>query len=275
MENRKGNGIFLGIVSVATLIVAIIGATFAYFSATTESNLDAVNLTAYEFKLSLSVSPIYPEGASALIPLNPTTKIKTDENKFIKYDEEGKLVSTEEETEGMNNLQYAINEAAKRCIDDKGLQVCSLYQIRIENQTVNGLTLNGQLKTVTNKAGEGDGKTSFSHLTYQGVTGDHETRLTLEGEPETIKAEPEGVINISDIEVSGATYDEDGELVPGVGTGYILIYLNDDGDQSSEMGASFTGQVIYSSGSEGTTKLTGTFSVSAPEKEPTDEPTGE
>ena len=32
-EDKKGNGLFLGIVGVATLIVAIIGASFAYFSA--------------------------------------------------------------------------------------------------------------------------------------------------------------------------------------------------------------------------------------------------
>ena len=67
-NNRKGNGIFLGIVSVATLVVAIIGATFAYFSATTESNEDAVNLQAYEFNLAMSVSPIYPGSANKIIP---------------------------------------------------------------------------------------------------------------------------------------------------------------------------------------------------------------
>ena len=37
MENKKGSGIFLGVVSVATLIVAIIGATFAFFSTQTGS----------------------------------------------------------------------------------------------------------------------------------------------------------------------------------------------------------------------------------------------
>lgn len=37
MENSKGRGIFLGVVSVATLIVAIIGATFAWFSASVGS----------------------------------------------------------------------------------------------------------------------------------------------------------------------------------------------------------------------------------------------
>lgn len=33
MENKNGQGIFYGVIGVATLIVAIIGATFAYFSA--------------------------------------------------------------------------------------------------------------------------------------------------------------------------------------------------------------------------------------------------
>ena len=32
-ENRKGTGVFYAVVGVATLVVAIIGATFAYFSA--------------------------------------------------------------------------------------------------------------------------------------------------------------------------------------------------------------------------------------------------
>ena len=32
-NNRKGPGIFYAVVGVATLVVAIIGATFAYFSA--------------------------------------------------------------------------------------------------------------------------------------------------------------------------------------------------------------------------------------------------
>ena len=37
MENKNGKGIFYGVIGVATLIVAIIGATFAYFTATTAS----------------------------------------------------------------------------------------------------------------------------------------------------------------------------------------------------------------------------------------------
>ena len=102
MENGKGNAIFLGIVSIATLIVAIIGATFAYFSATTESSPNAVGLSAYEFKMTLSVTPIYPTGAAALIPLNPDTKIPNAP--------EGKDT----------NLLFALNQAKHKCVDDSG-----------------------------------------------------------------------------------------------------------------------------------------------------------
>lgn len=42
MENKNGRGIFLGVVSVATLIVAIIGATFAYFSASVNTGNGAI-----------------------------------------------------------------------------------------------------------------------------------------------------------------------------------------------------------------------------------------
>ena len=74
-DNRKGNGIFLGIVGVATLIVAIIGASFAYFSAQASSAEGAVNLTAYEFNAGLSLREIYPSDAK-LIPVDPTTVIE-------------------------------------------------------------------------------------------------------------------------------------------------------------------------------------------------------
>ena len=42
MEENKSKGIFLGVVGVATLIVAIIGATFAYFVASASGNTNAV-----------------------------------------------------------------------------------------------------------------------------------------------------------------------------------------------------------------------------------------
>ena len=44
MENQRGQSIFLSVVGVATLLVAIVGATFAYFSITVEGNNTASSI---------------------------------------------------------------------------------------------------------------------------------------------------------------------------------------------------------------------------------------
>lgn len=71
MENKNGQGIFLGVVGVATLIVAIIGATFAFFSAqaTTEAgDITGQTLGGEGGVLSLSVEKVWtePDTASSL-----------------------------------------------------------------------------------------------------------------------------------------------------------------------------------------------------------------
>lgn len=248
MENRKGSGIFLGIVSVATLIVAIIGATFAYFSASTESNEGAIGVQAYEYKLSLSVVPVYPEGASALIPLNPTTVI-------------------ENAPEPNNtNLLYAINVAKNKCIDDSGMQVCALYQVIINNDATNEVILTGELETTNNIASTKPGREPFSNLTYQDLTGSHdENTLTLKGSPVTLASNVGESVKIGDITVPGGRNNALGEFEPGIGTAYILIYLNDNANQTAEMGASFAGKLKYVSKDGAGTTLTGTFKVSAPD----------
>ena len=264
MENKNGSGLFLGIVSVATLIVAIIGATFAYFTANTQSEENAVDVGAYEYNLSLSMNQIYPEGVSAqgLIPLKPDAEI------------EGAI-------EPNNiNLLYALNVAKNKCIDDNGMQVCALYQVSITNQATNPVTLKGQINTTSNIPGtpkmETETRTGFVNLTYQSLVGSHEDNTLAKNPsflpPVTLASETEGentTVTIADINIPGAsTNEETQELEPGVGTSYVLIYLNDNGDQSAEMGAKFTGQVIYSSSGNASTGLTGTFKVGGNEEEP-------
>lgn len=249
MENRKGNGIFLGIVSIATLIVAIIGATFAYFSASTESEENAVSLEAYEFKLNLSVSQVW-EFATGLIPLDPS------------------MIIPNATAPNNTNLAYAINvgnQAGKKCVDDNGLQVCAMYAVEITNAAVNPVTLTGQIKTIANNPGTEENATPFANLTYQEVTGTPETGFTTIGQPISFDHDVEGTIDIAEITVPGATSDG----TPGKATTYVLVYLNDNGnDQSSEMGATYQGQLIYTSeGGSGNT-LTGTFRVSGTTEEP-------
>ena len=82
MENKNGQGIFYGVIGVATLIVAIIGATFAYFSATTTAgaeNLKGQTLGAQGGVLSLTVQKIAfsDPGTSSddLVPTNIATNL--------------------------------------------------------------------------------------------------------------------------------------------------------------------------------------------------------
>ena len=44
MEESKGQAIFLSVIGVSTLLVAIVGATFAWFSITVEGNDEAQNM---------------------------------------------------------------------------------------------------------------------------------------------------------------------------------------------------------------------------------------
>ena len=242
MENKKGSGIFLGVVSVATLIVAIIGATFAYFSASIEGS-NTVNVTAYEFNASLSVSPVYPETAASIIPLNP----------------EGAVTGVE----GKKNLSYAMNEAATRCVDSNKYQVCAVYSATFTNNGSQDITLNGTLTTSKNDASTRDNATGFTNLKFGYLTGTKESNdLALDGEVVAIKSATvdneettdvkENSVEIGNVKVSA------GKTV----TKYFVVYLNEAGEaNNAEMGAKFEGKLTYTSATGGQ-QLTGTFNVS-------------
>ena len=112
MENNNGKGIFYGVIGIATLIVAIVGATFAYFTATVQSDEGAINVTSYSgFSISLSMNKIAPELATPvnkLIPLD-TTLLETA------------------------LAHKDINGASQPCVDINGDQVCAIYEIKLSN----------------------------------------------------------------------------------------------------------------------------------------------
>ncbi len=104
MENKKnGQGIFYAVIGVATLLVAIVGATFAYFSATANS---AVNAIATESAtLSLGFSDVVTGLKHHLIPMNEADALFKNEP----------------------------GTASTDCIDINGNEVCSTYQFTISN----------------------------------------------------------------------------------------------------------------------------------------------
>ena len=237
MENeRKGNGIFLGVVGVATLIVAIIGASFAYFSIQASSEEGAVNLTAYEFNASLSMSQVYGPGDKGLIPVNPMGNVPG--------------ASAPDNT----NLAYALN-VAQKCTDNGGFGVCALYEVTVSNDSDAPLVLNGVIKTLANTAA-GASSEPFSHLQFR--------TATKSGNAYTIESTGHDIIVAGNDEVSlgsAITVPAKSGTTPGTYTMYVVVYLNDTGDdQSAEMGATYSGQLIFTS-SGTANQLTGTFGL--------------
>ncbi len=238
-EQKRGGGLFLGVVAVATLIVAIIGATFAYFTATAGSNNASVNLTAYEFSASVEVEPVYPTIDGSLVPINPTATVAGTEP-------------------AITNLAYALNNATNKCIDSRGFQVCALYQVTITNEGAEALTFAGSvLTTVNNPASSEEGTTStaFSNLKIAEVTGTTDNFAV--GTSADIPAQVGDSIAFgTNITVPAKEGD-----TPGTAQKYFVVYLNDNEDQSSEMGAHFEGQLVFASTSGAEGRITGTFNI--------------
>ena len=241
MENKKGSGIFLGVVSVATLVVAIIGATFAYFSASVSSNERAIGATAYEFDVKVTnIKMIQPENVDSLggiIPMNVNTQVS-----------------------GKGMLLYALNDATKKCVDTNNYQVCALYEATLSNGGSKAVTLNLAVKTDTNEAGSGG--EVFSDLTFQALTENTGT-YSLDGAAETLMKVAGQSVDIKNVSVTVPAKTTDYKH-------YFVVYLNeprneentDEKDQSKQMGAKYTGSLVYTT-SQGGNRLTGTFNVGA------------
>ena len=105
MENKSGSGIFLGVVSVATLVVAIIGATFAFFSASGGSANNAVTAGSTNLSDLTFTANSNSKLATALIP-----------------------VAAQD-----TNFKYYPSLESNGCLDDEGNEICSLYEFTVEN----------------------------------------------------------------------------------------------------------------------------------------------
>lgn len=116
-QKNNGRGIFYGVIGVATLVVAIIGATFAYFTATQANNSITGNMATIKLNLAVDKKTNAEESSGGLIPMS----------------------------NGM--VERAVNVAGltdkEICKDDNGNGVCQVYKITLTNASSAGQFVDG------------------------------------------------------------------------------------------------------------------------------------
>lgn len=133
MNDNKSRDIFYGVVAVATLIVALIGATLAYFSITANSSEGAVSAQAAVVSVAYNDTNQVSADGDELIPASFTVVKDVYED----LEEGGALDGT--------------GTTSNLCIDDNDRQVCSIYRFSVSSDIdVNGVDIIATLRTESN-----------------------------------------------------------------------------------------------------------------------------
>lgn len=135
-KQKKKNNIIYIVIAVLTLIVAITGATFAYYTATsTINNVITGNMATIKFNISVA-KKTNVDNTRGLIPM----------------------------TNSM--VQKAVSNASTKgiCLDDNGNAVCQVYKITINNSSTAGMYFDGYV-TLTGGSGEPTDYTTWGSTT--------------------------------------------------------------------------------------------------------------
>lgn len=121
MGEKKKKVILTLIISIATAILLLVGSTFAYFSATVNSEEGAVGMTAAVFTIDL-------ENDTTLIKnqLIPSAEKYVDMSTIERIDANGDFIKPYTE-----NNELIIEKTA--CIDDNQNEICSIYTFTVIN----------------------------------------------------------------------------------------------------------------------------------------------
>lgn len=148
MEREDKRGIFFGVIGVLTLIVAIIGASLAYFSINAQSRDDALNVQA------ATVQIVYNDGdaltVSNIIPSSKAVALET----YRRY------LAGETYSADIGGSQTDV--PYEKCVDDKGYTVCGVYEFTLTNNGANPVDITAKVIPTTLD----EGAIAFQNLKY-------------------------------------------------------------------------------------------------------------
>ena len=218
MENNNGRGIFYGVMGVATLVVAIVGATFAYFAASTTGNEGAVAANSAKVFGTLEITQDGQYVAPDLIPAAPETVVS----------------SFAQDKDGAGNKGKC--RGASQANHDGNYGMCSYYTFTIKNTADVATTVYLSLKTDTNTF-----DSSFKYCVYEG-----DTTTTVTNACKAVPATEEQFTSVNLAATSGTKQYT-----------VVLYYENTDTDQTGTgSGKAYTGTVTAST-SSGENKIVG------------------
>ena len=239
-ENRKGTGVFYAVVGVATLVVAIIGATFAYFSATATA----------ETKVTGDTLDIGGNFKVAVTQLQPDNRTAGSPNLVpAKFGDNNNALTTE-------NAVNAVTSALNNKCEHDGYTGCHIWKVT----ATTGEDLSTASLILNIKAPQGN---NWSYVLFK----DTQDLTTLDGTTGTVSLSAASA-SVGKFTTAGTNVDmhNGAPMKKAVGEGtvsetyYIMVYLqNQDVSQNKESNETgkYDGSVTFSAaGGEVTASFT-------------------
>ena len=218
-NNNNGKGIFYGVIGVATLVVAIIGATFAYFAASTNSANNAVSASSSTVS-ALDLNEVKDGIKANLIPIDETN----------------------------TKFPSVVGLDSDSCKDDNNNNICSTYQFTVTNPNEQDQQVYFYLEPSSN---------TFTNLHYTIFKGTP-TTYNVKGEQVTDGGKAaNGAVVVKDTQLTvnsttRISLDNLSQVLPAKGsaTYTIVLWIHETGaDQTTtDAGKSFAGGVRISTG---------------------------
>ena len=231
MDNNKSRGIFLGVLSVATLIVSIIGATFAYFVANASGKENAVQAAGADVSGTLKLEEDVRGIKNNMIPVSETVMkqsfVQTGDGATAKC---AGISKTEEGSE--NPTVY---------------NLCSTYVFTLKNTASIPQTVYASLESTKNDF------TNLYYCIYEDENSIAKETVACGAVPavgDTTSARAKNIFNV--------TLQAGSEETPSIAKYSLVLYINEtlEDQTPNDSGATYTGTLKVTS-SDGSNYMTG------------------